>query len=339
MTAELATSLSDKGVDVHILAPSPGPNRYRALPVHRLPLTEPSSFESPQKLSELCGRVRQIKQRIAADIVHLNGVAAYASVHLLTQKTSPAPTLLTLHGPWTKPGDSLVRALIGSVNAVAACSRHTLDFLVDSIPESQRKAQLLRNALPLPEAGSSPPDECPTVLVLGRLSPEKGFDLAIEAAADLRKRFPSLKLLVAGDGPGRGNLRLLADRLELGPSVEFLGPIDRQSVPHLIDRAWVVLVPSLREGFGLSALEAAQRARPVVASSVGGLKEVVIHEQTGLLVSPQDSGELSRALERLLAAPQERLEMGTRAQSHAQRSFSWESYVEGHLALYERLLS
>jgi glycosyltransferase involved in cell wall biosynthesis len=100
------------------------------------------------------------------------------------------------------------------------------------------------------------------------------------------------------------------------------------------DRAAVVACPSLREGFGMACLEAMAHARPVVASAVGGLLDLVVDEETGLLVPPGDVASLRDALERLLADAELRRRLGVAGRERARRLFAWPAVTDATLAAY-----
>jgi glycosyltransferase involved in cell wall biosynthesis len=161
--------------------------------------------------------------------------------------------------------------------------------------------------------------EPPEVLYAGRLSTEKGV-LDLVAAAD------GIPLVVAGDGPLRGRV-----------------PGARGFVPHdelqdLYARAAVVACPSHREGFGVACLEAMAHGRPVVASSVGGLLDLVVDGETGLLVPPRDPAALRAALERLLGDAGLRARLGAAARERARQRFAWPVVTDLTLAAYEQAL-
>jgi 2-deoxystreptamine N-acetyl-D-glucosaminyltransferase/2-deoxystreptamine glucosyltransferase len=151
----------------------------------------------------------------------------------------------------------------------------------------------------------APPADPPEVLYAGRLSPEKGIAELVEAAAGMR-------LVVAGDGPLRAQV---PDALGFVPHHE-LGP--------LYARASVVACPSRREGFGVACAEAMAHERPVVASSVGGLLDLVVDGETGLLVPPGDVAALRAALVRLLADAELRQRLGAAGRARAAELLSWE---------------
>jgi len=176
------------------------------------------------------------------------------------------------------------------------------------------------------------------ILCVGRLVPEKGFDLALAAFAIVLQRFPSARLVFAGDGPEVNNLQQQAFDLQILHSVEFVGGVPPERVAGLMGDATLVLVPSRLEGFGLVALEAGSMARPVVATRVGGLPEIIVHEQTGLLTECENSRALAQAIELLLEQPERARRMGWAARERAQKEFGWERHVDAYEGLYRKLI-
>ena len=174
-------------------------------------------------------------------------------------------------------------------------------------------------------------------MCLGRLVAEKGFDLALTAFATIRDRFPGLHLIIAGDGSERERLQQQVIRLELANSVEFAGRVPPETAAHLIDQSTLVVIPSRLEGFGLVGLEAAWMARPVVATRVGGLPEVVVHEQTGLLVENENRHALAEAIALLLDNPEIATRLGRAARYRAEEVFGWERHVNAYNVLYRKL--
>jgi glycosyltransferase involved in cell wall biosynthesis len=159
----------------------------------------------------------------------------------------------------------------------------------------------------------------PEVLYAGRLSAEKGVLELVEAAR-------GLNLVVAGDGPLR----------ERVPQAQGFVPHDE--LQRLYARAAVVACPSRREGFGVACLEAMAHGRPVVASAVGGLTDLVVDGETGVLVPPGDSGALRGALERLLGDQELRRRLGTAGRERARERFSWPAVTDATVAAYRMAL-
>jgi glycogen synthase len=221
---------------------------------------------------------------------------------------------------------------------ITACSASVLTHTRQLLPEITPRSSVIYNGLTAPAFDPQPISfDPPRLLCLGRLVIGKGFDLALAAFAKILHRFPSARLVIGGDGPERAKLQQQAIALGLVDSVEFVGSIPPEKVPHFIHAATLVLIPSRLEGFGLVALEAALMARPVVAARVGGLPEVVAHEQTGLLVEGNQSRGVAQAIVRLLEHPELATQMGQTARERARQKFNWNRYVDGYDALYRKL--
>ena len=171
--------------------------------------------------------------------------------------------------------------------------------------------------------------------IASRLIAGKGHDLLIEAFARAVAQFPSLRLVVAGDGPERGDLVALADRRCPRDSVRFLGFVDDvRSMLAAFDLLAFPTLPELSEGFGLAALEAMAVGRPVVASAVGSLPEVVEDDITGVLVPAASVDGLEAALLRLARDASLRDRLGRAGHARACDDFSLDAMVAGTMAVY-----
>src|SRR3989442_15109459 len=134
----------------------------------------------------------------------------------------------------------------------------------------------------------------PRLLCVGRLIPIKGHIVLLRAFAEAKKTVPGLRLDVAGRGPLEPALRALARELRVEESVRFLGYV--APIQDAIEESAIIVVPSMGEGFGMVALEAMERSRPVIAAAIGGLGELVSDGETGLLVEPGVAEPLQRAI-------------------------------------------
>jgi glycosyltransferase involved in cell wall biosynthesis len=186
--------------------------------------------------------------------------------------------------------------------------------------------------------GAEPPPlpSATTLAVVGRLIPIKGHAVLLRALAAARARVPGLRLRVAGDGPLAVELRSAVRDLGLDDAVSFLGRV--APVAPVLEAAGVVVVPSFGEGFGMVALEAMERGRPVVASAVGGLPEIVEDGRTGLLVPPGDADALARAIEQLAGDPGRASAMGAAGRMRAVEEFSQARCTDRTEALYRAAL-
>jgi len=215
----------------------------------------------------------------------------------------------------------------GLVADKVAASRITV------IPNGVDVAQLRLAALAAPpatlrEAGAH-------VGFVGRLERIKGVEYFLLAAAILAADHPDVRFVVAGKGSREGELRALAADLGIAGRIEFLGHVD--SVQSLLAVLDVVVVPSLSEALGLTAIEALALGVPVVASRVGGLPEVVVDGVTGLLVDPADEAALARAIALILDDPPLARSLAEAGARRVEERFPVERMVDGYLRLYREL--
>jgi glycosyltransferase involved in cell wall biosynthesis len=162
----------------------------------------------------------------------------------------------------------------------------------------------------------------PRLLVLGRLVPHKRIELALAALASVREDHPDAELVVAGRGWWLDPLRAEAVRLGLADRVRFAGYVDEREKHDLLGSSWVHLVPSVKEGWGLSVVEAAAHGLPSVAfADAGGVAESIRHGRTGLLAA--DAAEFVNHTGRLLDDPVLRDLLGTQARRFS-AAFTWD---------------
>ena len=163
----------------------------------------------------------------------------------------------------------------------------------------------------------------PSLMVLGRLVPHKHFEIAIDIVADLSDRFPDLTLDVVGGGYWDDELRAQAAARGVSDRVRFHGYVDEHPKRTLLSRAWVVLMPSHKEGWGLTIVEAGLHGTPSVAFSfAGGVTESIVDDETGLLAD--DVAQMSAQVSELFVDAPLREKYGENARRHA-KSFSWEN--------------
>jgi len=258
------------------------------------------------------GRAARSASR-GADLVHAHwlpsGVAALA-----TRK----PYVLQLWGTDVELARRMP-ALAGPVVARARLVICASSALAGSARElGARDVRVIPSGVDIPTetAGEAEP---PHVLYVGRLSSEKGITELLAAAE-------GMPLVVVGDGPLRDEV---PQALGFVPNAE-LGPY--------YDAAAVVAVPSRREGYGVVCAEAMAHGKPVVASAVGGLLDLVAHGETGLLVPPGDTAGLREALHWLLGDAELRRRMGEAARERARERLSWERATAETLRAYEDAL-
>jgi glycosyltransferase involved in cell wall biosynthesis len=206
--------------------------------------------------------------------------------------------------------------------------------LVDLGVDNQRIA-VVRNGLDQAPAQSlrGPRADAPRVVVLSRLVPHKQIEDALDAIAVLRACMPEVHLDVIGDGWWRRRLVEHADRLGISDAVTFHGHVDDVTKHHLLQRCWVNVLPSRKEGWGLAVIEAAQHRVPTIGyRNSGGLSDSIIDGVTGVLVD--DVEELVNRLEQLLTDAVLREQLGTKAQTRS-GEFSWRQSAEAMRGVLE----
>jgi len=344
--ARLVLALRDRGYDIAVVADQSSPDlpaeaEYQGGPIYRLPFARALRSLDVAQVVRARQRVAEIKRQWRPELVHIYFTDLGAYFHWETAAARPTPTLATLHGAIPvgvfRP-DSLLARWIRPSTWVVAGSSWMLGELRRAIPDLSPRSSVVHNALPAtPLAPRALRSDPPRLLCLGRLTEEKGFDLVLAALRRLVDRCPRLGLIIAGDGPLRRTLERRATELGLMPHVDFLGWVSPDDVPALINAATVVVVPSSYEAFGLVALQAAQMGRPVVATRVGGLAEIVEDGVTGLLVESGDATLLAAAIAKLLDDPAAATRMARAARRRARERFSWGRHVDAYDALYRSL--
>jgi glycosyltransferase involved in cell wall biosynthesis len=256
----------------------------------------------------LVGFVRAAR-RVDADLLHAHwlpaGWVAERSGRPYVVQVWGTDVELARRAPW------LARRVLRGARLVIAASN---DLAERARALGAREVRVIPSGVELPERVGIEAEPA-EVLYAGRLSAEKGVLELLDAAK-------GLNLVVAGDGPLRDSI-----------------PFARGFVPHdelqqLYARAAVIACPSRREGFGVACLEAMAHGRPVVATRVGGLLDLVVDGETGIVVPPRDPAALRSALERLLADQDLRRKLGSAGRDRARTHFSWEKVTDATLAAY-----
>jgi len=314
----------------------PPNTNFEGIPVHRFPFWQ--SIVDIDALTEVKRQVADLKRLFAPDLIHMNASGRDDFFHLTTTNAYPAPLLVTLHGEWVSQADPIMRCILHDADWVIGCSKSILDKGRQLAPEIIPRSSNIYNAVDAPSLSVEPLPIPPRVLCLGRLSKEKGFDLALTAFSSIVKRFPHVRLVVAGDGLERAALIKQAAEMDVGNAVDFVGWVAPENVPALINTATMVVMPSRLESLPVVALQAAHMARPVIGVSVGGLPEVVVDQRTGVLVEKENSQALANAMAFLLEHPETAAEMGHAARERAQEKFDWKRHVDAYDDLYRKLV-
>jgi glycosyltransferase involved in cell wall biosynthesis len=320
------------------------PMRGSGIPVHVL--------DAP-RLSVSIGLIRRLENEIKAfrpDLVHthlihadlhgqiaarLSGVLGVSSIHSVHDFYRRNPYRYA-----AKLGGHLAERTI-------AISRYAADFVVGARIVPRDRARVVSYgidadgwALPAEQrrkarGGFGIVDDGVVVGMAARLIPGKGHEDAIRALGITARSEHPIRLLIAGEGPARASLESLAVAVPEG-RIRFLGFVDDVvRFMNAVDFVCFPTRPSLGEGFGLAALEAMAAARPVVASSVASLPEIVQDGRTGLLVPPERPDALADAFVRLASDSAERRRMGEAGRERAASTFSLDVMVRDTVEIYQ----
>jgi glycosyltransferase involved in cell wall biosynthesis len=287
------------------------------------------------------GEVVAYLARVRPRILHTHLVHADVYGQLAGSLTRTPLRLSTKHGfnefregRWFGIADRSVASL---AHVHIAISQGLAQYLAETEGFEEQSFEIVHYGISADGNAEPYPGSEPRLVCIGRLIPIKGHLVLLRALAQARAQVPALTLDVAGRGPLAPALKAYVRELGLEDAVRFRGFVS--PVASAIEDAAIVVVPSLGEGFGMVALEAMERARPVIASAVGGLPEIVSHGETGLVVPPGDADALSGAIVALATDLPRAAEMGRAGRRRAIAEFTPERCVERVETLYDRALA
>lgn len=318
--------------------------RARALGVEHQALDIPAGAARMQRISSL---VRQLRS-LNPSVVHVHLPTPASCTHLLiAAAVARVPAVVAtahLHLD-VSPFKARIkhRLLTSCVHRYLAVSDDIGWKLRHALLVPAHKIRLVRNAVPPMDFAAPPPSRLRyelmagsrtrMALVVARLNEQKGHRYLLEAAAQM----PDTTFVLAGEGPAREALQQQARDLDISARVRFLGY--RTDVAALLAVCDVLVLPSLFEGLPLAVLEAMAAGKPVVATSISGTREAVVHNETGLLVPPADPAALAAAVRTVLDHPDLARRFGMNGQARARAHFRVEIMVGQVAAIYDELLA
>jgi glycosyltransferase involved in cell wall biosynthesis len=366
--ARLAVELARQGHGVSVVTPST-PRRVceeeplEGIAVFRLPLCVPrlvraagarafaASFGrlllSPVMGLAALARFRQILVRLKPDVVNLHYIGENAVLCYLAGLPEGCRLVVSVHGndieryaDRSRLSRYVTRVTLRMADQVLANSRAMLAKTIEIEPSVVGKASVMPNGVDLLEFDQKARFEHPRryVLCIGNLVPKKGQDILIRAFELLRRGHADVDLLLAGDGRERGRCERLAAELGLGKAVRFLGAVCRDRIPELLAGTEMLVLPSRQEPFGIVLLEAMAAGKPIVATVVGGVPELVRDGKNGLLVNPEDPQALSEAICVLLEDTHLAERLGGEGRDLAQ-DYRWDAVAQRYIAIYEEAIA
>lgn len=357
VTLTLASGLQRRGADVTVLSLSDGDlvDDVRAAGVR----CEVRVMRSKFSVGGMARAARSVRRQ-RFDVVHTHGPRAMFALNPTARLAGVPAIATTMHGvasvferelgAWRhRTHDFLERAVArGCTSALIVWAQALLEDVarrgfpramlhhIDNPVDTARFARLDAEGLAAARRrfGLAPGQRA--IGIVGRLVAIKGQSVLIDAFARVHAQVPDARLLIAGDGPARDALEQRARDHGVAPFISFLGDVrDPEVVMNVCD---IVAYPSTHGIIGLTALEAMACGAPVVASRLPGTTEFVTDGQTALLVPPDNSDELARALISLLASPDTAATIGRAGRDMVAARFNPDRFVDQHLALYDRLV-
>jgi glycogen(starch) synthase len=343
-------AIRDQGYEIVAVASHgnfklPEKTYYNDIPVYRYPILTALASNNLKQLINVLQEISNLKQTFKPDLVHISfGLPSIAYFHLKTMNIHPTPTIVSVYPDLSFSSSSpntLLGEILGKADWITSDSKATLCKAIQNCPEISGKSSVIYNGIDLPQIE---PAELnfnePHIVCLGRLVNQKGFDLAITAFVQVLKHFPNVCLTIAGDGPARHVLEQQANERGLKDRIHFPGRIAYEEIPVLLNKATIVVIPSRdHDSSPAVVLEAAQMARPIVASRVGGIPELILDQRTGLLVENKNTSAFADAITFLLKNPLKAKQMGQNARKRVIETFSFERYIDSYTTLYRKISS
>ncbi len=361
----LAQALRDRGVGINVVAPvarnGVADSEIDGIPVERFRYA-PRRYETLAYTGNMATDVAQswssrlallgflgadfsaavrARRRFNPDVVHAHWWFPAGLVGTWTASLGHIPLVTTLHGTDVR--------LAKRISMSRPLFRHVLRHSAVTTAVSSWLAELATSvaSVPAPVVAPMPvATELFTVsdndgakrdglLFVGRLTQQKGLAHLLRALSMMESR-PHLE--VVGDGPLWSELHAIAERLGVADRIRWTGVLPQPALVERYRRAQALVVPSIGEGFGMAAVEAALCETPTLAFASGGLKDTVRDGSTGMLVPEADDGALAASLDTLLASPDRAREMGSSARMFALANFAPESAAQKYQAIYERAI-
>lgn len=326
---------------------------YEGTPVHRIPMRMPEWNWRVRLVHALTlpftrRRMLSILRRHRAELIHVQCAGSNGLYALAAQRALGLPLVLSVQGERTMDANDIygrlpslnrtLRELVGAASAITGCSRDTLADLEQwwGQPLGPHASVMYNGIRPSDFArGAAHAHPRPYVLGIGRIVAQKGFDVLIDAFAEAG--IASHDLIIAGDGPEQAALLQRARARGVADRVIFHGRADREQAVALFKGCSFFALPSRMEPFGIVNLEAMASGKAVVASRVGGVPEVVLDGETGVLVPPGNVGALAAVLRRLAIDESLRDRLGAAGRCRVE-DFTWPAITRAYRQVYMDVL-
>lgn len=310
--------------------------------------------EEKDSFDYYCGVLNQVFVKAAGaylkeeketfDLIHLHDAfVSYGAV--LIGKYLKIPVVATMHSmnsdeEWLI--DNVRRYLVNNVEKVMCVSRYIQNEIMERFQfhKSDKILTMYNSVKIAEEERNSAKIEKGRIVFCGRLEAVKGVDLLLEAVEKLPLRYrENLQVFIIGSGSCQEKLSAICSEKKLDKYVTFTGQIDQKEVFAYFDTARCVVLPSRKEPFATSALEAMARGCCVLASATGGFTELISDHENGLLFESENAADLEKKLEEVFDHEVTVWEMGKRAREKVVREYSWDATARKIAAVYEEVLA
>ncbi len=375
---ETIARLRRAGTDVEVLAPAykgGGATMIDGVKVHRFRYA-PAALETLTHDVPAVDRIRKnplfgallpsyvargsaVAARVARegsfDIVHAFWPIPHGIFAVAAKRASGAALVSTFfsselnwNGPLRRVFGPVVRSIVENSDAVTVISSYTASVLREYAPGAASVivpfgAAALGRSRPADSVARGRADPF-DLLFIGRLVRRKGVDVLLRSVA-LLKSDPRLHLRVVGGGPEEGALVAETARLGLGERVTFEGVVSSERVSELLEECHALVLPAIvtetgeTEGLGVVLIEAMGYGKPVIATSAGGIVDIVSDGETGLLAPPGDAAALASTIRRAMDDPESLARIAERGAAFAERAFGWDAIVSSLTAVYENAVN
>jgi glycosyltransferase involved in cell wall biosynthesis len=361
---ELSKRLRDKDIEIIVLAPHhEGAKFYEemeGLKVYRFPYFYPLKY---QRLCYNGGMLPNFKKSHMAkiqlpllilinifyifrlikkekiDLIHAHWIIPSGFVCNIVKSILRKPLIVSVHGsdivlirnPYFRP---IGRHILKAIDTCTVNSTATRD-LVLGVFRSNKEPQIIPMGVDLNvfkpfsrHTYGNNSEKSPTILTVGRLDKNKGFNYLIDAMPKLIHKFPKLKLIIVGDGPEKNNLLNQIKNLHLEQNVSLAGAVRNKDLPKFYNQADLFVLPSLKEGLGVVLLEAMACGTPVIGSNVGGITDIIINGENGSFIKPRDADDIVEKVMLCLLDEKQLQKYSINGLITVTKKFSWSSVVE-----------
>jgi glycosyltransferase involved in cell wall biosynthesis len=370
-----ALAVADEGIDVRVVAldrPLPSRQDVSALPrlgplanwAHRfvdphgqtkldeVPLDYPRFFSPPRPWTYATWgwwAARPVRRALERgpqpDLVHAHyAVPAGDAALRWIRRGNDVPLVVSVHGgdlsytaARSERGRKAVTRVLRAADAVIANSEVTRRG-IEELTGPLRRLEVIHPGADVP-GGAAVRAEEPTLITVAHLESHKNQAAVVRAVAALKGRHPALRYEVVGKGPDRADLSELAARLGVADRVSFLGPLPHEAALDRMSRAWVHVMPSVHDAFGVAHVEAMAAGVPAIGGAGTGAEDIAAAGEGMLLVPSGDDAALARAIDSLVSDPAERDRLGAAARRTVEAHFTWPRNGAQTAALYREVLT